>query len=1140
MYANVRGLTSKKPSIKNIVNIKKPDIIIFVETHLIGKNTTKIEGYSQMITRNRKDSGGGLLVAVRDDTDIEMMILKIEEQHEIMWTKIKVKEISYIMAVCYGFASESRVEKEEIDEWWYNLETEISNYQEEKIILVGDFNAHIGNQEYGIKDNNPEINHNGENLINLVERRDLYMVNGSEKCKGIWTREDPNGKKSILDYVITNENGIDSIENMIIDEEHEYKIARYLTNKKGSVEKPTDHNTIFFELHGRKTKRMKKVTKWNFKNQKAMENYKKDTNDILIKEKWNGSGNVDRRYKRWSKQLRSVMYKNIHRITIKNKVTNDIIKNEMDKKRKINQEIRRLQEKGINGTLIEKLKKESIATIDNITEQINKEKSEKLEKRLERYIYGKNTQVNDIWKMRKSCILKHEQKLAIKNEKGEVLTTKEKIFEEYQKHFQQVLKNRCIKEEYTKYETEINQQIEINKNIEEFDKDEINKPITEKEIKNVIKTLKNGKCPGQDEFSNELFINAGENLVKSMHDMFNFMWKNEEIPSELMKITIKTMFKGKGETNNLNNHRGLFLSSCIFKFLEKIILNRISPRMEKNAFTEFQGGGRAGRSTRDQLFILRSIIELKMYKKEKLFLQFMDLTKAFDKMVLKNIMRNLWNANVKGKIWRIILKMNEYAQVTINTPFGITQEFICNQILKQGSVLASPLAAMHVDSVQEFFDDENLGTYYCNTKIQNLIFQDDIVRFEDDEEKLNKANIIFNIFQNINKMEFHPIKTKIMKINSQESEIKLGEHHLEYTDKMKYLGDIISNDGKVDELIKDRKNAITGITAELVSIMSQIQNETAIKAKIQFIRGILVPKLLVNSETWNNLTQTNKADLEKYSSSPIKEYLEYLNLHPHMGILNELGLLTIENEMMKRRITYLHAMLNGKKQIIKEILDQQLLLPGQTWISNTLKMMENLKITTDLLELRDLSKYKIKKIIKEKICKKQKNELEEKFKESRKCKNLQINTGKPQNYLINLSPKRAKIILLTKLGMIDLKANFKNKYKNLDCRMCTSENETLEHITKCIAIPKEIKKQLKIYKINDIEQEIQSDNYERLEKIADAIESLTDCLKEQESMIEIDDDDEENLNPLPKPVPDLIADNTSVSELQQRDRNTKK
>ena len=32
-------------------------------------------------------------------------------------------------------------------------------------------------------------------------------------------------------------------------------------------------------------------------------------------------------------------------------------------------------------------------------------------------------------------------------------------------------------------------------------------------------------------------------------------------------------------------------------------------------------------------------------------------------------------------------------------------------------------------------------------------------------------------------------------------------------------------------------------------------------------------------------------------------------------------------------------------------------------------------------------------------------------------------------------------------------------------------------------------------------QEMQSDNYERLEKIADAIASLTDCLKEQKRNI---------------------------------------
>ena len=73
------------------------------------------------------------------------------------------------------------------------------------------------------------------------------------------------------------------------------------------------------------------------------------------------------------------MYKNIHRITIKNKITNDVIKNEMENKRKINQEIRRLQEKGINGTVIEKLINENKKSIEAITEQIDKEKSENLE-----------------------------------------------------------------------------------------------------------------------------------------------------------------------------------------------------------------------------------------------------------------------------------------------------------------------------------------------------------------------------------------------------------------------------------------------------------------------------------------------------------------------------------------------------------------------------------------------------------------------------------------------------------------------------------------------------------------------------------------------------------------------------------------
>ena len=138
-----------------------------------------------------------------------------------------------------------------------------------------------------------------------------------------------------------------------------------------------------------------------------------------------------------------------------------------------------------------------------------------------------------------------------------------------------------------------------------------------------------------------------------------------------MKITIKSIYKGKGETNCLNNHRGIFLSSILLKFYEKLIMNRACSKIEKNSFSEFQAGGRPYRGTRDQLFILRSVMEYKIYNKDKMLLQFMDLSKAFDKMVLKIVMNNLWDAEVRGKIWRVIYKINEYAELTIKTPFGI-------------------------------------------------------------------------------------------------------------------------------------------------------------------------------------------------------------------------------------------------------------------------------------------------------------------------------------------------------------------------------------------------------------------------------------------------------------------------------------
>ena len=63
LYANARGLRSKLDSLQAAALLYEPDLIMLVETHIVGKSKINIRGYKETIVRNRKSNGGGLLIA---------------------------------------------------------------------------------------------------------------------------------------------------------------------------------------------------------------------------------------------------------------------------------------------------------------------------------------------------------------------------------------------------------------------------------------------------------------------------------------------------------------------------------------------------------------------------------------------------------------------------------------------------------------------------------------------------------------------------------------------------------------------------------------------------------------------------------------------------------------------------------------------------------------------------------------------------------------------------------------------------------------------------------------------------------------------------------------------------------------------
>ena len=73
------------------------------------------------------------------------------------------------------------------------------------------------------------------------------------------------------------------------------------------------------------------------------------------------------------------------------------------------------------------------------------------------------------------------------------------------------------------------------------------------------------------------------------------------------KTEITSFYKGKGPHDDLNSDRGIFKLNLIQSLKEKMIYNDIYNEVDES-MSDSNVGGRKGRSIRDNLWILNSVI----------------------------------------------------------------------------------------------------------------------------------------------------------------------------------------------------------------------------------------------------------------------------------------------------------------------------------------------------------------------------------------------------------------------------------------------------------------------------------------------------------------------------------------------------
>ena len=212
-----------------------------------------------------------------------------------------------------------------------------------------------------------------------------------------------------------------------------------------------------------------------------------------------------------------------------------------------------------------------------------------------------------------------------------------------------------------------------------YDESPVSIKIDRDKILRFLNSLKVGKACGDDGIPNEFLKFGGDAMINSLVRLFVVITDIEMVPRDWQEGIIKPILKG-GSCFDLDNYRGITLTSNVYKLFCKVIEDNLIDYIESNNLLgEEQGAFRKDRRTEDNLFTLHGVCSLRKAKRDKTYLAFLDLSRAFDRVWRDGLFYLLWKSGIQGKCWRILRSL--YSSVSNKILFATLKPIPLNRIL---------------------------------------------------------------------------------------------------------------------------------------------------------------------------------------------------------------------------------------------------------------------------------------------------------------------------------------------------------------------------------------------------------------------------------------------------------------------------
>ena len=184
--------------------------------------------------------------------------------------------------------------------------------------------------------------------------------------------------------------------------------------------------------------------------------------------------------------------------------------------------------------------------------------------------------------------------------------------------------------------------------------------------------MASGKAAGPSGIVAEMLKPVGEAGAEEVRDLVENIISEGCIPTDWQESFIVNLYKGKGDALNRGNYRGLKLIEQVMKVLECVVEGLIRQRVE---IDEMQCGFMSDSGTTDAIFIVRQLQEKHLAANKPLYMAFIDLEKAFDRVQRDVIWWAMRKLGIDEWLVRLVQSIYKDVRSRVRVGDGYSEEF---------------------------------------------------------------------------------------------------------------------------------------------------------------------------------------------------------------------------------------------------------------------------------------------------------------------------------------------------------------------------------------------------------------------------------------------------------------------------------